>query len=198
MTMSEISEIGKPGFPSFLQQNFEFLKSWFWNIDKDSIAWHPTEHFYPLSSLHFCSCPSSVSTAAPPRAMMNVWMCSRLVHLDVEDRSEELLAPALLCHKEPARHIQSPLLKCTHGYFSCSSLVLYGTRDRWLPCTEIIYPLIGGPDLGLLECSTLLESRDGTQCQQTDQSGAAPECFVQRRSGRRDWLGWRVWQLWGW
>ena len=34
----------------------------------------------------------------------------RLVHLDVEDTSEELLAPALLCHKEPARRIQSPLL----------------------------------------------------------------------------------------
>ena len=28
---------------------------------------------------------------------------NRLVHLDVEVRSEELLAPALLCHKEPAR-----------------------------------------------------------------------------------------------
>ena len=27
----------------------------------------------------------------------------RLVHLDVEDTSEELLAPAILCHKEPAR-----------------------------------------------------------------------------------------------
>ena len=27
----------------------------------------------------------------------------RLVHLHVEVRSEELLAPALLCHKEPAR-----------------------------------------------------------------------------------------------
>ena len=27
----------------------------------------------------------------------------RLVHLDVEDTSEELLSPALLCHKEPAR-----------------------------------------------------------------------------------------------
>ena len=26
MTMSEISEIQKPGFPSRLQQNFEFLK----------------------------------------------------------------------------------------------------------------------------------------------------------------------------
>ena len=51
MTMSEISEIQKPGFPSCPQQNFEFiLKSWFWNTDKDSIAWHPTEHFYTLSS----------------------------------------------------------------------------------------------------------------------------------------------------
>ena len=27
----------------------------------------------------------------------------RVLHLDVEERSEELLAPALLCHKEPAR-----------------------------------------------------------------------------------------------
>ena len=28
---------------------------------------------------------------------------SRVLHLDVEVRSEELLTPALLCHKEPAR-----------------------------------------------------------------------------------------------
>ena len=32
-----------------------------------------------------------------------------VVHLDVEDFSEELLR-CLLCHKEPARRIQSPLL----------------------------------------------------------------------------------------
>ena len=32
-----------------------------------------------------------------------------VVHLDVEDLSEELLW-CVLCHKEPARHIQSPLL----------------------------------------------------------------------------------------
>ena len=32
-----------------------------------------------------------------------------VVHLDVEDCSEELLQ-CLLCHKEPARRIQSPLL----------------------------------------------------------------------------------------
>ena len=32
----------------------------------------------------------------------------RLVHLDVEVRSEELLAPALLCHKEPARASKAP------------------------------------------------------------------------------------------
>ena len=30
-------------------------------------------------------------------------LLTRLVHLDVEDISEELLVPALLCHKEPAR-----------------------------------------------------------------------------------------------
>ena len=32
-----------------------------------------------------------------------VTISGRLVHLDVEEWSEELLAPALLCHKEPAR-----------------------------------------------------------------------------------------------
>ena len=45
-------------------------------------------------------------------------------------KSEELLAPALLCHKEPVRRIQSPLLGALErkiplgGYFACSSLVL--------------------------------------------------------------------------
>ena len=34
----------------------------------------------------------------------------RVLHLDVEVRSEELLAPALLCHKEPARASKAPLL----------------------------------------------------------------------------------------
>ena len=53
--------------------------------------------------------------------------------------------PVLLCHKEPARRIQSPLLGALErkiplgGYFACSSLVLYGIRDRWLPCTERSY-----------------------------------------------------------
>ena len=48
--------------------------------------------------------------------------------------SRVLLAPALLCHKEPARRIQSPLLGALErkiplgGYFACSSLVLYGIR----------------------------------------------------------------------
>ena len=36
--------------------------------------------------------------------------------------------PALLCHKEPARRLGA-----------CSSLVLYGIRDRWLQCTERSY-----------------------------------------------------------
>ena len=50
-------------------------------------------------------------------------------------------APALLCHKEPARRIQSPLLGALERkkYFACSSLVLYGVRDRWLPCMERSY-----------------------------------------------------------
>ena len=34
---------------------------------------------------------------------------SSVVHLHVEDFSEELLRQCLLCHKEPARRIQSPL-----------------------------------------------------------------------------------------
>ena len=33
---------------------------------------------------------------------------SRVVHLDVEECSEELLTPALLCHKEPARASKAP------------------------------------------------------------------------------------------
>ena len=33
---------------------------------------------------------------------------SRVLHLDVEVRSEELLTPALLCHKEPARASNAP------------------------------------------------------------------------------------------
>ena len=33
---------------------------------------------------------------------------TRRVHLDVEVRSQELLAPALLCHKEPARASEAP------------------------------------------------------------------------------------------
>ena len=43
-------------------------------------------------------------------------------------------SPAVLCHKEPARRIQSPLLGALDrkiplgGYFACSSLVLYGIR----------------------------------------------------------------------
>ena len=32
----------------------------------------------------------------------------RVVHLDVEEWSEELLTPALLCHKEPARASKAP------------------------------------------------------------------------------------------
>ena len=50
--------------------------------------------------------------------------------------------PAFLCHKEPARRIQSPLLGALERKippFACSSLVLYGIRDRWLPCTERSY-----------------------------------------------------------
>ena len=44
---------------------------------------------------------------------------------------QSVAVPALLCHKEPARRIQSTLLG---GYFACFSLVLYGIRiGSWLP-----------------------------------------------------------------
>ena len=33
---------------------------------------------------------------------------NRVVHLDVEEKTEELLTPALLCHKEPARAFKAP------------------------------------------------------------------------------------------
>ena len=33
---------------------------------------------------------------------------TRVVHLDVEEWSEELLTPALLCHKEPAQASKAP------------------------------------------------------------------------------------------
>ena len=36
--------------------------------------------------------------------------------------------PAVLCRKDPASRIQSPLLGTCGGYFTCSSLVLYGIR----------------------------------------------------------------------
>ena len=59
--------------------------------------------------------------------------CS-VVHLDVENFSEELLQ-CLLCHKEPARRIQSPLL-------AAFCLLLAGSlwhKSSWFPCTERSY-----------------------------------------------------------
>ena len=60
-----------------------------------------------------------------------------VVHLDVEDFSEELLR-CLLCHKEPARCIQSPLL----GAFClllAGSLWHKGAYNRTFPCMEANY-----------------------------------------------------------
>ena len=51
-------------------------------------------------------------------------------------KSEELLAPALLCHKEPARSKQNTPLgvfcvpKPLVGGFGCDELVLYGKRNK--------------------------------------------------------------------
>ena len=62
------------------------------------------------------------------------WSSSYITALSLVESFRVLLAPALLCHKEPARRIQSPLLGALErkiplgGYFACSSLVLYGIR----------------------------------------------------------------------
>ena len=56
----------------------------------------------------------------------------RVVHLDVEVRSEELLAPALLCHKERARASKAPY---------AGSLWHKGAYNRTFPCMEATYPL---------------------------------------------------------
>ena len=47
--------------------------------------------------------------------------CRGLTLIGRKDHS--VATQTLLCHKEPTR------------VFACSSLVLYGIRDRWLPCT---------------------------------------------------------------
>ena len=66
------------------------------------------------------------------------WLLASVVHLDVEDFSEELLR-CLLCHKEPARRIQSPLL----GAFClllAGSLWHKGAYKWTFPCMEANYP----------------------------------------------------------
>ena len=68
------------------------------------------------------------------------WSSSYITRLSLDESFRVLkyfhsdASPALLCHKEPARRIQSPLLGALErkiplgGYFACSSLVLYGIR----------------------------------------------------------------------
>ena len=51
--------------------------------------------------------------------------------------SRVLLAPALLCHKEPARRIQSPLLGALERKIPLAGSLWH--KDRWLPCTERSY-----------------------------------------------------------
>ena len=65
----------------FLHVSKKTLNSW--NIDKDLIAWHPTEHFYPLSStfllmaficVNYCPTPPS-SGQNRPIVCLNVQCC---------------------------------------------------------------------------------------------------------------------------
>ena len=80
----------------------------------------------------------------------------RLVHLDVEVRSEELLAPALLCHKEPARAL---------GGISCPTLVLYGIRapyNRSFLCMEATYPYAIKKQRGASKVSIFLDQWEWT------------------------------------
>ena len=66
---------------------------------------------------------------------------TRLVHLDVEDQVEEMLEPALLCHKEPARRIQSPLLGALERkILLAGSLWHKGAYNRTFPCMEALMP----------------------------------------------------------
>ena len=61
-----------------------------------------------------------------------------VVHLDLEDFSEELLL-CLLCHKDLGRRIQSPLL----GAFClllAGSLWHRGAYNRTFPCMKANYP----------------------------------------------------------
>ena len=62
----------------------------------------------------------------------DLYNSSRLVHLDVEVRSEDLLALALLCHKEPARASKAPY---------AGSLWHKGAYNRTFQCIEACYPL---------------------------------------------------------
>ena len=69
-----------------------------------------------------------------------MFVLTSVVHLDVEDFSEELLR-CLLCHKEPARRIQSPLL----GAFClllAGSLWHKGAYNRTFQCMEANYPYL--------------------------------------------------------
>ena len=59
-----------------------------------------------------------------PEKISVYWLRSNEAGLSLVQSFRVLLAPAVLCHKEPARCIQ----RAIRGYFACSPLVLYGIR----------------------------------------------------------------------
>ena len=71
--------------------------------------------------------------------------------LHVEDCSEGLLAPVILCHKEPAQASKAPYYtrsveRKKKGLFACPFLVLYGIMhkgayNRSFLCMEANYPM---------------------------------------------------------
>ena len=62
-----------------------------------------TEHFTNMLRHAVFTGPHGESEhLQTPRGLFLIVLTSSVVHLDVEDTSEELLTPALLCHKEPA------------------------------------------------------------------------------------------------
>ena len=67
----------------------------------------------------------SVSCDGEISVVHSHWSRSNEARLSLVKSFIVLLRQCLLCHKEPACYIQSPLL----GAFACSLLVLYGTRD---------------------------------------------------------------------
>ena len=85
-------------------------------------------------ALHEVLTPIILRSSSPPLQETHhtrILHLGRAVHLHVEDCSEELLAPVILCHEEPARASKAP------SWFFMAYTAAY---DRTFPCMESNYP----------------------------------------------------------